>query len=691
LNRDIQTHDNGTGAVENAGMTELTEAAAFSRPREPTAARGRWAVAGATAVVLLAVFGAGLLISTGGSEGPNGRDYGPALVIACLAFGLPGSVLVARGAGGWIGPLALAIAICLGLTAAATGWALVGLEDGSLPGAEALIWITTWCWVPAYCSIPTFLLLLLPDGRLASRRLRPLALASALAVALLTVGVAISPYPFHDLPREFAGASNPVEAAGVGEALQSAGAVLLVACAALSFTALVRRFRRAGGSQRDQLKWVALGATLTLVLLPAAFAAGSLGDLVFAAAMLPLPASLTVAVLRHRMWDVDLVINRSLVFAALTAAVVAGYVAVVSAIGGLVEESVAGIVAVAAVAVALQPLHRLVQARVNQLVYGDRDDPGAALRRLGERLVAAGEGGGVLPAVAETVARALRLPYVAVTVEGGAGAESGARVGELLRIPLVYRGERVGELSAAPREPGRGFATADREALETLARQVAVAAHGVRLTDDLRRSRERLVLAREEERRRLRHDLHDELGPTLAALALQLESAQGGSGRLDETLERAAATARESVAEVRRLVHDLRPAALDDLGLLEALRERALRLSTGGLEVRLEAPDELGPLPAAVEVAAYRIASEALANAARHARARRCTVSLARVDDRLELSVADDGVGFSGAGSDGVGLRSMRERAEELGGGFWLEPRPGGGAVVRASLPLEAR
>lgn len=673
-------------------MAELTQAVAPGRRRARTAERGRLAAACATAVVLLAVFSAGLLLSAGsGAEAPNGRDYTPALMIACLAFGLPGSVLVARGAGGWIGPLALAIATLLGLTALCTGWALLRVEGGTPADAEGLIWITNWCWVPAYCSIPTFLLLLLPDGRLASPRLRPLAVASALAVALLTISMAISPYSDSDLPSAFTGASNPFEAEAAGRALQGVGAVLLIACAALGLAALVRRYRRASGIERDQLKWVALGAALTLVLLPLAFATGSLGDLFFAAAMLPLPASLALAVLRHRMWDVDLVINRSLVFAILTAGVIAGYVAIVSAVGELVDESVAGIVAVALVAVALAPLHRLVQGRVNQLLYGDRDDPGAALRRLGDRLVAAGESGDVLPTVAETVARALRLPYVAVRVEGGASAQAGEPGEEVLRIALVYRGERVGELSAAQREPGRGFAAADREALETIARQVAVAAHAVRLTDDLRRSRERLVLAREEERRRLRHDLHDELGPTLAALALQLESAQATPERLDETLRRAAATARESVAEVRRLVHDLRPGALDDLGLLGALRERSLRLSSGGLDVALEASEQLGPLPAAAEVAAYRIASEALANAVRHAGASRCVLAIARAGDRLELSVADDGAGLAVGSSDGVGLRSMRERAEELGGSFSIEPRPGGGTVVRASIPLESR
>jgi signal transduction histidine kinase len=659
-------------------------------PSRAVVNRGRMAVAAATTVVLLAVFSAGLLARAGGSEGPNGRDYGPALVIACLAFGVPAAALLARGAGGLIGPLALAIAVTLGGTALATAWAIVGLEDGTLPASDALVWVTSWCWVPAYCAIPGFLVLLLPDGRLTGPESRPLSVVAGLATLLLTVGVALSPYALHDLPRAFAGADHPVSATATGGTLQVAGAVLLVASVATGLTALVRRYRAATGVVRDQLKWVALGASATVVLLAGAFAMGSLGDVVFAAAMLPLPTSVTVAVLRHQMWDVDLVINRSLVFGALTAVVVAAYVALVAGVGRLVDEPVAGILAVAVIAVALQPLHRFVQSRVNQLVYGDRDDPGAALQKLGSRLEAAAEAGDVLPTVADTVARALRLPYVEVSVDGATARAGEPGAADQLRVPLLYGGDQVGDLVAAERERGRGFSGADREALETIARQVAVAAHAVRLTHELRRSRERLVLAREEERRRLRHDLHDQLGPTLAALALQLESARDDPDRLDDALELAAATARESVDDVRRLVHDLRPAALDELGVVEALRERVHRLSGGDPHMRLDAPDDLGLLPAAVEVAAYRIASEAMTNAIRHAEAKRCVVSLTRADGRLAVRITDDGRGIAPGSVDGVGLRSMRERAEELGGAVTIESVPDAGTTVDAWLPLEA-
>jgi two-component system NarL family sensor kinase len=308
--------------------------------------------------------------------------------------------------------------------------------------------------------------------------------------------------------------------------------------------------------------------------------------------------------------------------------------------------------------------------------------------------VATGEPEEVLPAVAETVARALRLPHVAVVVEGGPRAEVGDAAERALPIELLYQGERVGELRAAPREPGRGFSAADRRALEAIGRQVAVAAHALQLTSDLRRSRERLVLAREEERRRLRRDLHDELGPTLAAIALELDAARelvrAQPAEADATLDRAAAQTRDGVAEVRRIVYELRPPTLDDLGLVGALSERARQLSRGGLEASVEAPAALGVLPAAVEAAAYRIGSEALANAARHSGATGCVLAL-DVDGRaLTLRVVDDGAGIDKSLPAGVGLASMRERAEELGGTFDVRAVTGGGTEVRATLPLGA-
>jgi signal transduction histidine kinase len=274
-----------------------------------------------------------------------------------------------------------------------------------------------------------------------------------------------------------------------------------------------------------------------------------------------------------------------------------------------------------------------------------------------------------------------------------------------LRLPLVYQGAWIGQMVLGPRAPGEPFTSADRRLLDDLSHQVAVAARAVRLTAELQRvardlqqSRERLVVAREEERRRLRRDLHDGLGPTLAALALSASTIPDmiptnpiAAGSLARQLE---ADIRATVGEIRRLIHDLRPPALDELGLTGAIRDRASQLAsrpesgaTRGPRVRVEAPEKLPPLPAAVEVAAYRIVEEALTNAVRHAQAHLCIIRLS-LAVALELTIIDDGAGLPPDYQAGVGLRSMRERAEELGGEVRVEPQPRGGTRVWARLPI---
>jgi signal transduction histidine kinase len=432
----------------------------------------------------------------------------------------------------------------------------------------------------------------------------------------------------------------------------------------------------------------------------------TLGQMLSTLLLLFFPLSIGFAILRYRLWDIDLIINRTLVYGALTASIIGMYTLVVgyfSLAFQIYGSPFVSILATGLVAVLFQPLRNWLQQLVNHLMYGERDDPYQVLSRLGSRLEAMPSPETILPTIVETVAHALRLPYTAIRLKQNdeleIAASYGSSKGELVHLPLVYQTEQVGELLLAPRAPGESFTPADRVLLNDLARQAGVAAHAVQLTADLKRltidlqhSRERLITAREEERRRLRRDLHDGLGPTLGHLTLQLDGvsdliSQDPSAAITQVAQ-LKANVQDAMNDIRRLVYELRPPALDELGLVTALREQAAQYHyANGLKVMVEAPASLPLLPAAVEVAAYRIALEALTNVVRHAQARTCRIILT-VGDELVIEIVDDGQGLPGMFQAGVGLLSMRERATELGGTCVVEARSGGGTCVHVRLPL---
>ena len=365
-------------------------------------------------------------------------------------------------------------------------------------------------------------------------------------------------------------------------------------------------------------------------------------------------------------------------------------------------------------ALLFNPLRQRLQRGVNHLMFGERDEPYVALSRLGRRLEASLAPEAVLPTVVTTVREVLKLPYVAIYLQQDSHgykivAEAASpsvrmedgriQVPGMNRegrcIPLIHQGETLGYIVLGPRAPNEAFSATDLHLLEDLAPQVGVAVHSVRLAADLQRSREHLVLAREEERRRIRRDLHDGLGPQLAGLALKLETLRNrlnGDPLADSLLADLAKQTQNATADIRHLVYELRPPTLDELGLVSALRESVAQFTQQGcndLNVTFEAPESLPPLPAAVEVAVYRIAQEGLTNVIRHAQAHNCHIHL-RFDESaglLCLEVQDDGKGLLMKRRAGVGLNSMRERAEELGGTLTITSIPTGGTRLSVRLP----
>jgi signal transduction histidine kinase len=494
----------------------------------------------------------------------------------------------------------------------------------------------------------------------------------------------------------------------------------------LAVYAQIWRYRHVSDAvERQQTKWIVIGLFVTLVLytvstIPWVYVYSRPAGTIRAAwanwimfflqgiwfiMICVMPISMSIAILRYHLWDIDIVINRTLVYSSLTTLVVGMYVLIVGSLGALFQTGSSlpvSFLATGIIAVSFQPLRQHLQHTVNRLMFGERDDPYAVLGRLSARLEAVVAAPVVLPTIVETVVEALKLPYAAIALKEG---EQFTIAAEYVRpsvwarkpdshmeiLPLMYQLELIGQLQLAPRAPGEPFSPTDRQLLETIARQAGIAAHNVRLTQDLQRSRERLVTTREEERRRLRRDLHDGLGPALAAMSFKLDASANLVGydpeRARTLIVELKAQIQTLLADIRRIAYDLRPPALDQLGLVGALREHITSNQSQGLHIAFEAPETLPPLAAAVEVAAYRIALEAIHNVNRHAHAQHCWVRLSLCDN-LCLEISDDGRGIPDHVHPGVGMVSMRERTEELGGTCVFKNRPGQGTCTLVQLPL---
>ena len=559
-----------------------------------------------------------------------------------------------------------------------------------------------WWWIIGYALIAIFIPLLFPNGRFLSPRWRIVAWLGAIWTVAGAAWMILYPGPLPnngDIENPFG--LNALRGTIFTEfdplnAIPLTGMFLMLAAA----SSLLLRYRRAHDAvTRQQLKWLVFASVLASFAGMVGHASGLVASVLVLAMALSPPAAIAVAILRYRLYDIDVIIGRTLVYGALVALILGVYVILVGATSLFIQSRsnwLAAILAAGVAAILFHPARTRLQQGVNRLLYGRRDQPLAVLSEMGERMEAAATPEGMLPALVETVARELKLPYVGLGLESADGltmtAEYGQPTAEVAAFPLVYQGEQVGQLLAAPRQRGEAFNEPDVALLENVARQASAVAHAVRLTADLRRSRQRLVTTREEERRRLRRDLHDGLGPHLASMTLSLEAAT----RLIESDPQAAMAilqelkgqSRAAVKEIRRLVYDLRPPALDDLGLTGALRESAARYSQSRVHFIIDAPDPMPALPAAVEVAAFRIAQEGMTNVVRHANARACRVTLKPERDCLCLTIEDDGRGLPDDVQMGVGLRSMQERVAELEGEFNLEPAAAGGLLIRVRLPI---
>jgi len=624
-----------------------------------------------------------------------------AVVGAVIALAVPGNRV------GWL-LLAAAAVMAAGVAFTEAGVHGVVTAPGSVAGAPYLAALGPGLQAAGMLIAVVGVPVVFPDGRLPGPRWRWLAWsAAAAAVACLFLGNVLSP---HTQQARLAHWQSPLglpsRYGGAAGALSAAGVLLAVAAAAGAIAGLVTRWRRGGPRVRQQLLLLAVAACPPALVFLTVLITNGVPGWIFGLVLIPLPVAIAIAVLGHGVYDLRRAAQRTLLWLVMSGVVVSIYAVVVITAAALVPAHHAwwpSAVAAAVAALLLIPLREKLQRGVTRVVYGRWHEPYEVLAGLGERLEAAADIDRLLDAAVTELTTGLDLRDVSVrdlrgTVIAGtastasdvAAANPDMAAGpEAASIPLLAYGTAVGIL--AYRAPGRQLSSAEERLLRDLARQLGGALHARELRGDLQRARERLVLAREEERRRLRRDLHDGVGPALAGLTLMTETARallppdsdGASRQLHDLSEEI----RRTVVDVRRLVEGLRPPALDELGLAGACAQAVERLTAGsGLAASVDACGDLPALPAAVEVAAYRIVVEAVTNTVRHARARHCRVSMTLIPAGLAVEVSDDGTGLVASGQPGHGLAIMRERAEELGGTVTV--RDGSpGVTVQARLP----
>ncbi|MFA1550026.1 sensor histidine kinase [Actinomadura chokoriensis] len=564
------------------------------------------------------------------------------------------------------------LALNLGPWAERHDWAVAGFVN----------WLGTWLWAVDTYALTLVLPLIFPDGRLVSRWFRPVLVIACLLPAVVCVHLTIDPdvrgwhngvsvYPFGEIPL-------PIT-------------VLIIGTLTAGLLSMLVRFIRSAPDVRRQIAWVVYPGIVAEAVVYVA-ENSPVGDPLRNITIVAVPICIAIAITRYRLYDIDLVVSRTLVYAGLVVVITGVYFALVGSASLLAHGkggALTGLAGAIAAGAVFEPVRRRLQRTVDGLIHGERD-PYRIADRLNRRLQTAADPGAALAAAAEVSRSALHATGVVIEVLDRDGrtisAEDGVLGARPQLIPLVWHGEPVGRLLLGVTR------TPDARLSGVLARNLAELANAARLAADVQRSREHILRTREEERRRLRRDLHDGLGPTLASLAMTVDAARitlkTDPEAVDALLEDLRATMGRTIGDIRDLVYGLRPPALDDLGLEGAIQALGGVVATGdGPKVDVRVEGDLNGLPAAAEVAAYRIVQEALTNVHRHANAGSAEVTLCLNGD-LHVTIGDDGVGLPMGLRSGVGMSSMRERAAELGGSCTVGPGPRGGTLVRARLPV---
>jgi signal transduction histidine kinase len=680
---------------------------------ERTARRLAWGLV--TLALLFMVVGNAvrLLSDAGGSP-----DF--LFVFIGLVFGVVGALIASRRPANPIGWIFVAVAIGLGLIGVAEDVLSVLGEPTSVP-ARVSAWLGGWTWVPLVFVPTTFPLLLFPDGHTPSPRWRWLMWAAAIGILSFAFSMAFDPSNYQEWERVH-GEPNPL---GIQpprllvEAL-SVGSILLMAALIGSGLAVAVRLRRSRGEERQQLKWLAYTGVVAAACVAGAFVVGAIlaalgrtereGDSVtifmnamIIVAVVAIPVAMGLAILRYRLYDIDVVIKKTLVFGILVLLIMVAGTGLVLIAGGPLTAIApsgnrplwfAGLVQ----GLLVLPLYKLSRRIADRVVYRGRSSPYQVMSEFAGRM-------------SVTYATEDALPRLAAVLGEGTGAErsivwlrigdgfraeavwpSGAGVPPMISpdaVEVIHQGEVLGALSV--QMPANDPMNPTKEKIvRDLAGQAGLVLRNVRLIEDLRESRRRIVSAQDERARKLERDIHDGAQQQLVALAVRAKLAQSlvtkEPAKAAPILAEMQAGIMESLEDLRDLARGIYPPLLADQGLPAALEAQARK---SPVPVSVD-PDGVGRYPQEIEAAIYFSVLEALQNVAKYSKASSVTVMLAGQEGDLTFEVTDDGSGFDPAAvSSGSGLQGMADRLAAIGGVLEVRSAPGDGTTVAGRVPTE--
>ena len=673
-----------------------------------TASRLAWSLLAASAVLAATAIA---LSAANGWIGVPGQ-FGPSGVLAAfgIVFGTVGALVASRRPDNPIGWMFVVSGFFMAFQEVGAQWGIRGahLRAEPLPLAEIGAWLPNWVWPPITLGMAGFLFLLFPTGHPPTPRWRVAGWVTGIGVGIATLSLALAPGPLEN----FRSVRNPVGLPFAREILDSASGIGLAVGllgTVLSMVSLIVRQRRSRGDERAQMRWL-LSAAMFLVV---AFAGGVFGQVdsravssavaaAIIAAFLFIPVATGIAILKYRLYDIDVVVNRAVVYAALGVFITIDYVAIVVGVGALVGRRgnpVLTAVAAAVAALTFQPLRRRLQHFANRLVYGKRATPYEVLSDFSERVGEAyavedvlprmaralGEGTGAVRAEVQLRVRdALRPAAVWPPEDASAAGDPD------LLVPVTHAGAELGAL-AVWKGRGEAVTPVEDKLVQDLAGQAGLVLRNVRLVDELRESRRRLVSAQDAERRRLERDIHDGAQQHLVSLMVKIRVLEGlarkDPERVGEGLADLKTQTNEALETLRDLARGIYPPLLADQGLAAALESQA-RKSPVAVELH---PDGVGRYPQEVEAAVYFCVLEALQNVAKYSGTDRADLTLRQIDGRLEFEVRDAGRGFDPSTTPrGSGLQNMADRLEALGGSLELRSSAGAGTSVVGRVPVEA-